>query len=150
VSTPTPTTTPAPSATIPPALLAPPPVVSYPTSTAPPPPDGYALYPVASPDTGPRRLVLLAFALVLLGAFASTAHAAVRRRALAGAGVALRAPREAGPSAHRYPGPTARRPDRDRALRPETLRPETLRSRIGTDGSCTCPSCARRQRRRRR
>lgn len=133
--------------TIPPELLEPPPVVEFPTSTAPAQPaGGYALYPTASPGEGLRDALPLAMALVALGALASTAHAAMRRRVLAptGAGRSARLPR---------PSPSRRRPSAPPAATPatgRTLRPDALRSRIAEDGTCTCPSCARRWEPRRR
>jgi hypothetical protein len=132
---------------LPPELLEPPPVVSYPTSTVPArPAGGYALYPVASPDPGWRQVVPVGIALVLLGALASTAHATVRRRALAGDVALPRPPRVGGRTAHR--SPPADRPGPP-GTPGRTLRPDALTSRIGADGTCTCPSCGRRRRRRR-
>lgn len=145
-ATATTTVPPGTSDTIPPELLEPPPVVHFPTSTAPvQPAGGYALYPVASPDSGLRQLLPVAAALVLLGALASTAHAAVRRHALAGT-VRIAVPaRGGGVTAHR----AAARPPSGAAPPRQPLSPEALTSRIGAAGTCTCPSCGRSRRRRR-
>lgn len=135
---------------LPPELLAPPPVMRYPApSELAEPAVGYALRPAANPDAGLRQALPLAAALVLMGAAASTVQTALRRRAAtvaAGGTSALRLPSPGSRTAHRLERPLAQEAQK----RSAALHPESLSSRIGADGTCVCPSCARRYARRRR